>query len=129
MKLCPSTSASALPTLHLVGGRNLDRPRSSLKDILFAPCTSEVFVPKGVAYVAGDVGHVLGRRLHAAVAVVVVAAVGVTGASSVGEALASAGCESEAIRVGEAVVDEGATASGAEGVGGDEAATDDEYRC
>jgi hypothetical protein len=44
------------------------------------------------------------------------------------EALASAGCESEAIRVGEAVVDEGATASGAERVGGDEVAADDEYR-
>jgi hypothetical protein len=53
---------------------------------------------------------------------------GVAGVSSVGEALTSAGCELEAIQVGEAVVDEGATASGAEGVGGDEAAADDEYR-
>ena len=67
----------------------------------------------------------------AATAVVVVVAavpVGLTGASSVGEARASAGCESEAIRVGEAVVDEGATASGAERVGGNEVAADDEYR-
>jgi hypothetical protein len=65
----------------------------------------------------------------AAVAVVVAAAVGVTGASSVGEALASAGCKLEVTGVGEAVVDEGAIASGAEGVGGDEVAVDDEYRC